>query len=168
MIFITSACEDRIYNEDKSNTRQVQVMFCSNILVAFDGSELSEIALGKAVMAAKTDSRIRLNVIVVVKPRVIVGSVYVTIDENILDSELQYGYEVVDKVEKSLKHVTNPHTVSLIKGTPQDEILRFAKEQHCDLIVMGSRGLSGLKEFFLGSVSHYVAQHAEVPVLIVK
>ena len=37
-----------------------------------------------------------------------------------------------------------------------------------DAIVIGSRGLSGIAEFFLGSVSSRVAQYAAVPVLIVK
>ena len=33
---------------------------------------------------------------------------------------------------------------------------------------MGSRGLSGIAEFFLGSVSSKVSQYAEIPVFIVK
>ncbi|WP_186446265.1 universal stress protein [Paenibacillus cremeus] len=148
--------------------KQVPTMFCSNILVAFDGSEMSEIALGKAVMLAKTDPGIRMNILIVVKPRVLLGSPYVTADESILDGDLQNGQELADKAEKLMKSAANLHSVSLALGTPQDEILKFAKEQGCDLIVMGSRGLSGLKEFILGSVSHFVAQHAEVLVLIVK
>jgi len=35
-------------------------------------------------------------------------------------------------------------------------------------VVMGSRGLSGLKEIFLGSVSHHVVQKSSCPVMIVK
>jgi hypothetical protein len=43
----------------------------------------------------------------------------------------------------------------------------YANEHSPSLVVMGSRGLSGARSFILGSVSHYVAQHLSVPVLIV-
>jgi nucleotide-binding universal stress UspA family protein len=43
----------------------------------------------------------------------------------------------------------------------------YANEHAPSLVVMGSRGLSGARSFVLGSVSHYVAQHLRVPVLIV-
>jgi nucleotide-binding universal stress UspA family protein len=56
----------------------------------------------------------------------------------------------------------------LVEGRPADEIVETAKEGNFDLIVMGSRGLGGIKEFFLGSVSDRVADEAECPVLIVK
>jgi nucleotide-binding universal stress UspA family protein len=46
-------------------------------------------------------------------------------------------------------------------------IVDVAERDHADLIVMGTRGLSGLKSLLLGSVSHHVAQHALCPVLIV-
>ena len=46
-------------------------------------------------------------------------------------------------------------------------ILNAADEQHAGLIVLGARGLSTFKSLVLGSVSHGVAQHAHVPVLIV-
>jgi nucleotide-binding universal stress UspA family protein len=41
-------------------------------------------------------------------------------------------------------------------------------EDHVDLIVMGSRGLGGIKQLFLGSVSDRVADEAHCPGLIVK
>lgn len=53
-------------------------------------------------------------------------------------------------------------------GRPSKVIVNTAKEKQCDLIVIGSRGLSGFAEFFLGSVSSEVAQLSTVPVLIVK
>jgi nucleotide-binding universal stress UspA family protein len=43
-----------------------------------------------------------------------------------------------------------------------------AKRNHCDLIVMGSRGLTGLKHFALGSVAERTVRAAQCPVLTVK
>lgn len=53
-------------------------------------------------------------------------------------------------------------------GQPATEIVCVAQEERCDLIVLGSRGLSGFKSFLLGSVSDHVTHHAHCPVLIVK
>jgi nucleotide-binding universal stress UspA family protein len=47
-------------------------------------------------------------------------------------------------------------------------ILETATSRHCDLIVLGSRGLTGLKRLMLGSISNAVAAKAALPVLIVK
>lgn len=57
---------------------------------------------------------------------------------------------------------------SLEVGHPSERIIAMAKKTGADAIVIGSRGLSGIAEFFLGSVSSKVAQYANVPVLIVK
>ena len=46
-------------------------------------------------------------------------------------------------------------------------ILNQARTENADAIVVGSRGLSGLKSLLLGSVSHSVIQHADRPVLVV-
>lgn len=54
------------------------------------------------------------------------------------------------------------------RGIPRQIICDVAKTDGYDLIVMGSRGLGGLAELVLGSVSHYVVQHAATPVLIVR
>lgn len=56
----------------------------------------------------------------------------------------------------------------LLEGRPSNRIIETAKEGSFDMIVMGSRGLGGIKQFFLGSVSDRVADEAPCPVLIVK
>lgn len=53
-------------------------------------------------------------------------------------------------------------------GTVGHDICSIAKTANVDLIVMGRRGLSGLQERLLGSVSHYVAYHAPCAVLMVQ
>jgi nucleotide-binding universal stress UspA family protein len=52
-------------------------------------------------------------------------------------------------------------------GDVANTILAVASELDADIIVMGTRGLAGIKSFLLGSVSHHVAQHADRPVLVV-
>jgi nucleotide-binding universal stress UspA family protein len=47
-------------------------------------------------------------------------------------------------------------------------ICRIAQERDCDLIVVGSRGLTGFKRLMLGSISNAVAAKAPCPVLVVK
>lgn len=57
-------------------------------------------------------------------------------------------------------------TPVLLEGSPAWSILEAA--QGADLIVVGSRGRSGLKTLLLGSVSHVVVTHAEIPVVVVR
>ena len=48
------------------------------------------------------------------------------------------------------------------------EVNDVAEEQNADLIVMGSHGASGVKEFFVGSNTEKVVRHSEIPVLVIK
>ena len=52
-------------------------------------------------------------------------------------------------------------------GDPGETNCNLAKTWSADLIVVGSRGLTGIKEMLLGSVSNYVTHHAPCSVLIV-
>lgn len=58
----------------------------------------------------------------------------------------------------------------IMDGQPGPDILRVAqnKNNKIDLIVVGSRGRSSVKELFLGSTSNYIVHKAKVPVLLVK
>lgn len=53
-------------------------------------------------------------------------------------------------------------------GDPAEEIVKLAEEGKFDLIVMGFRGLTGIKRYLLGSVSRKVVDHASCSVMIVK
>lgn len=55
-----------------------------------------------------------------------------------------------------------------LTGDPGQTICEIADNWSADLIVVGSRGLKGLKEMFLGSVSNYVTHHAPCSVLIAR
>jgi nucleotide-binding universal stress UspA family protein len=54
------------------------------------------------------------------------------------------------------------------EGDPAEVIIEIANEQQADLIVVGSRGLTGIKRFLLGSVSNKVSHHAPCSVMIVR
>lgn len=54
----------------------------------------------------------------------------------------------------------------VVRGEPAEAILQVAEEEGVDLIVMGRRGLGGLKGLLVGSVSERVARHATVPVFL--
>ena len=53
-------------------------------------------------------------------------------------------------------------------GEPAEVIVQFAKENHCDEILMGTRGLGGAASLLLGSVATKVIHLAEMPVMLVK
>lgn len=53
-------------------------------------------------------------------------------------------------------------------GAPGEVICWLASSRHCDLIVMGTHGRTGLKHLVLGSVAEYVIRHATCPVLTLR
>ncbi|MEO0085532.1 MAG: universal stress protein [candidate division WOR-3 bacterium] len=62
---------------------------------------------------------------------------------------------------------TQDVSIELPYGSPVTEILRVARERAVSLIVMGNQGRGFISEVFLGSVSHNVAHHAPVPLLLI-
>lgn len=59
-------------------------------------------------------------------------------------------------------------TIELVTGNPAEEIVRLANIHQVELIVMGSRGLTGINRILQGSVSSEVVETAPCSVLVVK
>ncbi|MEC1525464.1 universal stress protein [Neobacillus niacini] len=140
----------------------------SRIVVAYDHSDLSKKALNMAMNLAKQDQQIELLVVMVMQPdRPMVYSYGYAFDAY-HERQKEEVKAVCKEVEQELKSLPNKSRTFAIEGSPGHMIVEFVKQNDADLVVMGSRGLSGLKELFLGSVSHYVVQKAHCPVIIVK
>ena len=54
------------------------------------------------------------------------------------------------------------------KGVPYDEILKEAKDERIDLIVISSLGKTGIAKYLIGSVARNVLKGAKCPVLLTK
>jgi nucleotide-binding universal stress UspA family protein len=139
----------------------------SKIVVAYDGSELSEKALKTAIKLAMQDKRIKLYVLHVLKPLPVLDFLQAGQDQ-VKTLRLERVMLMLKEIKESLEGMGNAVEVKLLEGHPEKRILEYVEQVGADLIVMGSRGLGGLQELFLGSISHYVVQHSPVPTYVVK
>jgi len=57
---------------------------------------------------------------------------------------------------------------AILYGDPVNEIIKFSQSRNADLIVVGTRGKTGIERLFLGSVAEGVVREATCPVLVVK
>lgn len=78
------------------------------------------------------------------------------------------GRQVLGRMRKLVAHRGLTVHPALVEGHPAEEIIRAAQRTQADLVILGSRGMTGLKGAFLGSVSRKVALHAPCSVLVVK
>lgn len=143
------------------------MMLFSNILVPYDGSVLADASVEKALQFAQLDPSVKITVIHVAQ----ISSRPAHTPKDLYDrykaAILEEGERLIESVRKKIEGIPNP-TETIIKcGSPAYVILQQAKALNCDLIIMGSRGLSGLKAY-LGSVSHTITQQSEIPVLLMK
>jgi nucleotide-binding universal stress UspA family protein len=95
--------------------------------------------------------------------------------EEMLQIKEQNLQELIQEIEAWLGDLCQrakargiPAQFSYHIGNPGQQICKQAKEWGADIIVIGRRGLTGLSEIFLGSVSNYVVHHAHCSVLIIQ
>ena len=91
---------------------------------------------------------------------VVVSVVYlgVQINQQNKITKAQFGHSLTQRLyERYFETSTN-----------KDYAEFLAKDWNADLIIMGRRGLTGLSEMFLGSVSNYVVHHASCSVLLIQ
>jgi len=152
-----------------------------NILVAVDGSEHSKKALNYALeLAEKLDGKITLvhvysgvvplypSVVDTISPPTLPPTASATVAAKMVEEAKQVGKKILDEAEITVKDRGVPVEQVLREGDAVREIVAVTKEGNFDLIVMGHRGLSKLKELFLGAVSEGVSHKSPCPVLIVK
>lgn len=126
------------------------------LLVAIDGSEQAGKALEYAVeLAHRYRGKITLLHVKETKLFEMEPKLMKEVSANILN----------DAAAK-IKNI--PYDKRLEIGDPAKTILDLAKEENYDLIILGSRGLSSVKRFLLGSVSAEVSMDAHRSVLIVQ
>ncbi|MCH7969283.1 MAG: universal stress protein [Thaumarchaeota archaeon] len=143
--------------------------FFSKILVCVEDSACANKALMRACDLARRNNSKLFLIYVVYNPT----------------SGLGLGIELIDRGEfvkmfrdhgkKVLKKASTIATENGVKAIPvmkegnvATEIIKFAKKERIDLIAIGSRGLSRLPRYILGSISNKIANYAPCQVLVVK
>ena len=143
------------------------------ILVATDGSELSNKAVNSAIdLAALCGAElIALKVVPRYPQSYFEGSIPLS-TEDVARVERQWaedGQSVVDAVKAagSAKGVTVKPLIAK-SDLVSDALIAAAKKHNADLIVMASHGRKGVKRLLLGSETQQVLTHSEIPVLVLR
>jgi nucleotide-binding universal stress UspA family protein len=147
-------------------------MLFSKIVAAVDGSESSNKVHDTAAQLAKLSNGKLIIVHAVVPPLPLGGGLFYPdisgIDKILIDLKEAGKRLLQNYSEKSTNEYKIAVETILTQGYPPDAIIREANTIGADLIVIGSRGFSGAKQFFVGSVPNSVLHHSSIPVLLVK
>ena len=151
-------------------------MTIQRILVAVDGSKPSLNASSQAIdIAKRLDAE--LIAIYVISPDIRYNYLEDTITprlpralKNVMMVATQRGQTHVDKVKQKAKEkglIVKTDVIMDISSVVK-EIVEYAEKNKVDMIVVGSRGLSGIKKMLVGSVASGVVTYAHCPVLVAK
>ncbi|MBF2048398.1 MAG: universal stress protein [Leptolyngbya sp. IPPAS B-1204] len=134
------------------------------ILVALDGSDLSE-----QIIAMVQQFHLQAETTVVLA-HVIVNlgaDPDIAVDRPQADTET-ISHQQLEKLQYYQSLLPCQSEIEIVMGEPAEEIIRLANIHQVDLIVMGSRGLTGIKRILQGSVSSQVVEEAPCSVFVVK
>lgn len=151
------------------------------ILVPLDGSEHSLRALDVGIqMAKKFGGKLALIHVysVAVRPTIMPEPTTLTAPgvpvmapleiSKMAEATRKVGNRILEDGEEKAKAEEVQVEKILVEGYVVQEIIRTAKEGSFDLIVIGARGISRIRELLLGSVTDGVIHHGSCPVLVVK
>ena len=134
------------------------------VLVAIDGSEISDMVIKRSGQFQKTTG-CDLAVLAVIDSVIS----YKTMPENPASRErVKAAEEVLKKAQDELKNHNVECKTLVAMGPIAGEIIRIAKEGDFDIIFVGSRGLGGIKRMLLGSVADTVLRDAHCSVMLVR
>lgn len=137
------------------------------ILVPTDGSEGVERAVSHAVNLAAAHGA-TIHAVYVVNTAGFTGlpmeSSWEGVEE-MLREDAENALEMVRTLADRRGVTVETH---VLEGPPQREIVRYAEEEDCDLVVMGTHGRGGIDRLLLGSVAEKVVRASNVPVMTVR
>ena len=138
------------------------------VLVPVDGSDHAERAVRFAARLAQDPARLRIVLLNVQPAPSDVDTLHMA-QKAILEHLRARGEDTLGPARKILDDARIAHEVNVvIAGDPSLEIARVSREQGCDQVVMGTRGLGALAGLALGSVATKVVHLVEVPVTLVR
>ena len=138
------------------------------IIVPVDGSEVAKRAAKKALaLAQATDIKVValhvINIPDLPSSYAYPGAIRY---QEMRDFSQKEGQWYLDEIEQMGNQMGVTVSKKLVDGHPAEEIIKEA--QKGDLIVMGSKGRTGLDRLLMGSIAENVTRHASCPVMIVK
>jgi nucleotide-binding universal stress UspA family protein len=149
-------------------------IFPTRILVATDGSEEAKLALTTAADLAKSTSS-ELHVAFVFPtavqrpfPNPVLARPADEMEHELQDAMHQAQSFLDREVEQAKGEGVTVADSHLVRGRPDRELVHISEDIDAGLIVMGSRGLGGVRRALMGSVSDSVVRHAHCPVMIVR
>lgn len=137
-----------------------------NILVALDGSEIAQRviqSLEELVLSPQDTKVILCHVFPTPELEIELPA-----DRPSPESPTLSYFHIEKQLQSYQEKLSVTSAVDLVTGDPADEIIRLANIYQADLIVIGSRGLTGMKRIVQGSVSSQVVEEANCSVLVVK
>ncbi|WP_250123323.1 universal stress protein [Chroococcidiopsis sp. CCMEE 29] len=135
------------------------------IVVALDGSDLSEQVI-QALQELQLQPATKIILSHVVPPPE--SSLELVADRPQTDFEGLPYLHLEKQLQSYQAQLPGESEIEIVTGDPSEEIIRLANIYQADLIVIGSRGLTGVKRIIQGSVSSQVVENAHCSVLVVK
>jgi nucleotide-binding universal stress UspA family protein len=144
-----------------------------NILVPTDGSDFSYKAVATAARLAHSLQAKLLVLHVrspIDSPHHVEGGALTKLGGQVVQQEIEdEERKLLDAaLEIAAADGTAAKSAFIAGHLPYDAIIRVAREQQCDLIVMASHGRSGISGFLVGSETQKVLTHSTIPVLVVR
>lgn len=137
------------------------------VLVPLDGSRLAEQALPHAAVQAKQfGAEVTLLMVLGSLPEPIMAGPRAVRSAEEASARLAQSY--LEGIAARLREQGIPVQTETVEGKPYLEIIRYAEDKAFDLVVMSTRGHSGLSRWLLGSVADRVVRGATVPLLLVQ
>jgi len=134
------------------------------ILVALDGTTNSFRGLDRAIYLARQFRTTITGLYVVPMDKPYPSDPITSMEKLLLENAAKF----MEKAKKKAAQNGILFTDKIVYGDDGVEIVRIAKRNNFDIIIIGSRGISLVKEIFIGGTSNYVLHKAPMPVLIVK